>query len=31
MEIASIIFDRKREIRWAGINGNKYIPYFKGD
>ena len=25
MEIASIIFDKKREIRWAGTNGNKYI------
>ena len=29
MEIASIIFDRKRQIRWAGINGNKYISYFQ--
>ena len=29
MEIASIIFDRKRQIRWAGINGNKYISYFR--
>ena len=29
MEIASIIFDRKREIRWAGINGKKYISYFQ--
>jgi len=29
MEIASIIFDRKRKIRWAGIYGNKYISYFK--
>ena len=29
MEIASIIFDRKRNIRWAGINGNKYISYFQ--
>ena len=28
MEIASIIFDRKREIRWAGIKGNNYISYF---
>ena len=25
MQIASIIFDRKRKIRWAGINGNNYI------
>ena len=29
MEIASIIFDRKRKIRWAGINGNKYFSYFQ--
>ena len=29
MKIASIIFDRKRKIRWAGINGNKYISYFQ--
>jgi len=29
MEIASIIFDRKRKIRWAGINGNKFISYFQ--
>ena len=29
MEIASIIFDRKRQIRWAGINGNKYIYNFQ--
>jgi len=29
MEIASIIFDRKRKIRWAGIHGNKYISYFE--
>ncbi len=29
MEIASIIFDRKREIRWAGIKGNNYISYFQ--
>ena len=29
MEIAAIIFDRKRKIRWAGINGNKYISYFQ--
>ncbi len=31
MEIASIIFDRKRKIRWAGINGNNYISYFQSD
>jgi len=29
MEIASIIFDRKRKIRWSGINGNKYFSYFQ--
>jgi len=29
MQIASIIFDKKRKIRWAGINGNKYISYFQ--
>jgi len=29
MEIASIIFDRKRKIRWSGILGNKYISYFQ--
>jgi len=29
LEIASIIFDRKRQIRWAGTNGNKYISYFQ--
>jgi len=31
MEIASIIFDRKRKIRWAGAKGNNYISYFQGD
>ncbi len=29
MEIASIIFDRKRKIRWAGICGSKYISHFQ--
>ena len=29
MEIASIIFDRKRKIRWAGNYGNKYVSYFQ--
>jgi len=29
MEIASIIFDRKRKIRWAGSNGHKYISHFQ--
>jgi len=31
MEIASIIFDRKRQIRWAGNYGNKYVSYFQSD
>ncbi len=31
MEIATIIFDRNREIRWSGTNGNNYISYFKVD
>jgi len=31
MEIASIIFDRKRKIRWAGTNGKQYISYFQRD
>ncbi len=29
MRIASIIFDRKRRIRWSGINGKDYISYFE--
>ena len=29
MEIASIIFDRKRKIRWSGNQGNNYISYFQ--
>ena len=29
MKIASIIFDKKRKIRWAGIHGNKYISIFQ--
>ncbi|MBO8229200.1 cobalt-precorrin-5B (C(1))-methyltransferase [Prochlorococcus marinus str. MU1404] len=31
MKIASIIFDRKRKIRWSGTNGNEYISYFQKD
>ena len=31
MKIASIIFDRKRKIRWSGINGKDYISYFQSD
>ena len=30
MEVASIIFDRQRKIRWCGNNGNDYIATFKG-
>ncbi len=29
MEIAAIIFDKKRKIRWSGNNGNNYISYFQ--
>ncbi len=29
MEIAAIIFDRKRKIRWSGLKGNNYISYFQ--
>ena len=31
MEIASIIFDKKRKIRWPGKHGNKYISIFHWD
>ncbi len=31
IEIAAILFDRKRKIRWAGIKGNNYISYFQSD
>jgi cobalt-precorrin-5B (C1)-methyltransferase len=31
MEIATIIFDRKRKIRWSGNIGNNYISYFQCD
>jgi len=31
MQIASIIFDRKRNIRWSGINGKNYISSFNFD
>ena len=31
IEIAALIFDRKRQIRWAGANGKKYISLFKSD
>ena len=29
MEIAAIIFDRQRQIRWSGLNGKKYLSFFK--
>ena len=29
MEIAAIVFDRKRKVRWSGNNGSAYISYFK--
>ena len=31
MQIAAIIFDRKRNIRWCGINGKDYISKFQND
>jgi len=31
MEIAAIIFDRKREIRWSGTKGNDYIADFQSN
>ena len=31
MEIAAIIFDRKRKIRWSGTKGNNYMSYFQWD
>ncbi len=30
MQVAAIIFDRKRNIRWSGKNGKNYISTFKG-
>jgi len=29
MEIAAIIFDRNRKIRWSGTKGSNYISYFQ--
>jgi cobalt-precorrin-5B (C1)-methyltransferase len=31
MQIAAIIFDRKRKTRWSGNNGNDFISYFQCD
>ncbi len=30
MEVAAILFDRQRNIRWSGNNGKDYIDTFKG-
>ena len=30
MEVAAIIFDRKRNIRWSGKNGEEYLYSLKG-
>ena len=30
MQVAAIIFDRKRQIRWSGKNSKEYISSFKG-
>ncbi len=30
MKVATVIFDRKRNIRWSGNNGKDYISTFKG-
>ena len=30
MQVAVIIFDRKREVRWAGNYGKEYLSTFKG-
>ncbi len=30
MQVATIIFDRQRNIRWSGNNGKDYISSFKG-
>ena len=30
MQVAAIIFDRKRNIRWSGNNGRDYISILKG-
>ncbi len=29
MQIASVMFDRQRRIRWFGFNGKNYIDFFK--
>ena len=31
MKIATIMFDKKRQIRWSGTNGNDYVSYFQRD
>ena len=29
IEIAAIIFDRQRNVRWSGLNGKNYISFFQ--
>ena len=31
MKIAAVIFDRKRQIRWSGVNGKDYISSFQSN
>ncbi len=31
MQIAAVIFDRQRKIRWSGVHGSDYFPLFKCD
>ena len=28
MEIAAVIFDRQRKVRWSGLNGKNYVSLF---
>ena len=30
MQVAAVVFDRQRNIRWAGKNGKDYISFFNG-
>ncbi len=30
MQVAAIVFDRQRKVRWSGKNGKDYISFFKG-
>ena len=29
MTVGAVIFDRQRKIRWSGVNGKKYLSFFK--